>query len=186
MSESVFSGGQNRSEVPTPGGRPKWPSLLESLGPKPVVPSNDFFANWESVKPATADGPIPLGKYVARWTDGVFFNAGSGTPGYKSTFEIVEGPFAGRRVWHDIWLTEAARSIAKRDFDTLQVPDPKMLQSTGIPRGLIFQLSVVVRSTDDGTEFNVVRSFRFMRREEAKVDPFAPSNFPQPGGHDHE
>src|SRR5215471_19272715 len=74
--------------------------------------------------------PIPTGKYPCRVINGGPFVARTGNKGYKLTFEGLEGPYAGRRLWHDHWFTEKALPMTKRDlaklginhFEQLDVP----------------------------------------------------------------
>src|SRR6516164_2954902 len=91
---------------------------------------------WDSTKPADDLKPIPAGEYRCRIIDGALFNAKSGTAGYKLTLEVLGGDHAGRRLWHDIWLTEAAMSLAKRDLGKLGVTSFEQLDRP-LPVGII-------------------------------------------------
>src|SRR5262249_56784339 len=83
------------------------------------------------------------------------------------TFEVIDGEFAGRRCWHKIWLTEAARQQAKRDFDKLGVTDPETQLEAGIPLGVIrCRVRVTKRTADDRAEVNEVKTF-----DEIGIDP---------------
>ena len=131
---------------------------------------------WQSAKPADDLKPIPSGEYRCRIIDGNLFNAKSGTAGYKVTLEVLEGEHAGRRLWHDIWLTEAAMSLAKRDLEKLGVTTFDQLERP-LPDGIIVTAHVVVRRNDDGTERNELKRscpFDVVGIEPAEPEPFAP------------
>src|SRR3954467_9138550 len=80
---------------------------------------------WGATKAADDLKPIPSGEYRCRVINGELFNSKSGTPGYKLTLEVLDGDQAGRRVWHDVWLSEAALSMAKRDLNKLGIDRPE-------------------------------------------------------------
>src|SRR4051794_10737093 len=84
---------------------------------------------WANAKPADDLKPIPPGEYRSRIVDGTLFTAKSGTHGYKLTLEVTEGEHAGRRLWWDCWLSEAAIPLAKRDLERLGVTDLEQLES---------------------------------------------------------
>src|SRR5262245_35874352 len=75
--------------------------------------------SWAATEAAGDFAPLPPGEYACRLVSGELFNAKSGTPGYKICFEVAEGEHAGRRVWHDVWLTAQALPMAKRDLAKL-------------------------------------------------------------------
>jgi hypothetical protein len=62
---------------------------------------------WDSTDAAGELGPLPIGEYVADIIGGELETSQTKkTPGFKMTFSVVEPDgFAGRRFWHDCWLT---------------------------------------------------------------------------------
>jgi hypothetical protein len=128
---------------------------------------------WANTKPAADLKPIPADEYRCRVMDGVLFTAQSGTPGYKLTLEVVGGEHAGRRLWHDIWLSEASISIAKRDLAKLGVTDLEQLERP-LPEGMILKAKVVIKRGDNGGEFNRVTRFELAGIEPPEPEPFAP------------
>ena len=137
-------------------------------------------AAWQSAKPADDLKPIPSGEYRCRIIDGNLFNARSGTGGYKLTLEVLEGEHASRRLWHDIWLTEAAMSLAKRDLGKLGVTGFEQLERP-LPEGIIIDARVALRRGDDGIEFNRVSRFDVVGIEPPEPEPFAPDAGPGDG-----
>ena len=118
--------------------------------------------------------PVPTGLYAARIISGELSEARTGTPSFKLTFEISEeGPHKGRKVWHDIWLTDAAKKQALRDFDKLGIKNLKQLEG-GLPAILKAKIRVIVHQNDKGIEYNVIRSFEVIGIEPVEPDPFAP------------
>ncbi len=136
--------------------------------------------DWGGIAPAPEFGPIPPGKYVAHAVEGALFNAGTGTPGYKVTFAILEGEHQGRRVWYDIWLTQKAQSQAVRDFGKLCITSKTQLEQP-LPQGIRCEIDVILRANDRAEKYNVVRSFRVIGIDPPEQDAFAPAD-PQEGG----
>jgi hypothetical protein len=129
---------------------------------------------WAETQAAEDFGPLPAGEYVADLIAGELFTSRSGqTPGYKMTFVVAEGPHAGRRVWHQVWLTPAALPMAKRDLGKLGIAALEQLEQP-LPAVIRCRVKVALRKNDDGTEYNSVRSFDVV--EILGRDPFAPSD----------
>src|SRR4051812_41146125 len=91
--------------------------LSDILGSK----EHELVGAWETTKVAVDFGALPEGEYTACIVDGELGQARTGTPRYKLTFEVAEGPLSGRRFWHDLWLTEVALPITKRELLKLGV-----------------------------------------------------------------
>jgi hypothetical protein len=144
---------------------------------------------WSTTKPAADLKPIPAGDYHCRITSGELFTSKGGTPGYKVVLEVLDGEHAGRRVWHDVWLSEAAVAIAKRDLGKLGIERPEQLERP-LPDGIIVAARVTLRRNDDGTEFNRVARFDVVAVEPPAPEPFAPgedepdAGTADPGGFD--
>ncbi len=129
---------------------------------------------WHNTDAASDLDPLPRGEYVATVERGELFEARTtGTPGYKLTFIVCEGDHAGRKVWHDVWLTEAAIKLAKRDLGKLGVTDLAQLEQP-LPEGIKVRLRVALRRGDDGREFNDVTRFDVISVEPPE-EPFAPA-----------
>jgi hypothetical protein len=128
---------------------------------------------WNKTTPADERKPLPAGEYRCRLLEGSLFNANSGTPGYKLAFEVIEGEHAGRRVWHDIWLTEAAMPMAKRDLARIGIERFQELDRP-LPEGIIVSATIRVRRNDNGIEFNHIVSYRVVANEPPVGDPFEP------------
>jgi hypothetical protein len=129
---------------------------------------------WASTKPADDLKPIPPGAYRCRVVDGALFTAKSCTPGYKLTLEVTEGEHAGRLVWHDIWLSEPAIALAKRDLGKLGVTSLEQLERP-LPEGIIVLAKVALRRGDNGEEFNRITRFEVAGIEPPAPEPFAPT-----------
>jgi hypothetical protein len=129
---------------------------------------------WDATAAASDLGPLPAGEYSCRLVNGELFNAKSGTPGYKITFEIVDGDYAHRRIWHDLWLSPAALAIAKRDLLKIGITHPDQLERP-LPSGILAMVKLALRRGDDGAEFNRVVRFDPTGVEPDEPEPFAPS-----------
>jgi hypothetical protein len=137
--------------------------------------SDDIGNLWNSTEAAEEFSPMPAGKYTCHLIDGELSNSSrKGTPGYKMTFKVIDGEHAGRKLWHDIWLTPASMSMAKRDLARLGITSPQQLEQP-VPRWLRCMVTVVLRRDDDGSERNSVKSFEVIGKDEPEIDPFAPT-----------
>jgi len=105
---------------------------------------------------------------------GELFTANTGTPGYKLTFEVIEGEHVGRRVWFDLWFTQAAMAITKRELAKIGVQQLEQLDSP-LPQGIRAAVRVVVNTSDSGTRMNVVKGFNVTGIERPTGDAFEPS-----------
>jgi len=114
---------------------------------------------WDSTEPAKDFAPLPAGEYVARIIAGEPETSRTKqTPGYKLTFKVLEGEHTGRQFWHDIWLTPAAMSMAKRDLGKLGVTSLEQLDQP-LPGGIRCKVKLALRREDDGRERNRVVQF---------------------------
>jgi hypothetical protein len=129
---------------------------------------------WDAAEPAKDFAPLPAGEYVARIIDGAPHAARTGTPGYKLTFEVLEGEYAERRFWHDLWLTESALPMTKRDLGKLGITKLEQLEKP-FPPGIRCKVKLALRRQDDGTEYNRVRSFEVLGIDEPEPNPYAPA-----------
>lgn len=120
---------------------------------------------WQTTEAAKDLAPLPPGEYLFRILSGELFTSKQGTPGYKLILEVVEGEHEGRRVWHDVWLTAAALSMAKRDLGKIGVTDLEQLERP-LPTGILIRAKIALRKNDDGTEHN-----RVVRFEPAGIEP---------------
>ena len=137
--------------------------------------SGDYFKDWNDVKAAGDDGPIPRGQYICHLTKGELRNSRTkGTPGIVLEFTVIEGDCKGRKVWHDLWFTDLAKPRTKRDLDRLGITDPERQLDHPMPRWIRCNVTVVVHRDDDGTERNKVQSFEVIGRDEPEVNAFAP------------
>ena len=104
---------------------------------------------WDKT-PAATDfaAALPPGEYVARIDGGELFKSPEkGTPGYKLTFEVLEGEHHGRKFWHDLWLTQAALPMTKRDLAKIGVTSLDQLEKP-LPLGIRCTVKVVLRRGD--------------------------------------
>src|SRR4051794_29565241 len=108
---------------------------------------------WDTTKAADDLKPLPEGEYRCLIVNGELASAKTGTPGYKLTLEVLDGEHAGRRLWHDMWLTEKSVAMAKRDLSKLGVDRLEQLEQP-LPEGIIIKARVALRRNDDGTEYN--------------------------------
>lgn len=132
--------------------------------------------NWGDTAPAPEFGPIPSGSYEAHLIEKLPFNAKTGTPGIKLTFSILDGPFKGRRLWFDIWLTDQAKPQALRDFAKLGIRNKAQIEMP-LPADKRIRCRLIVglsKSDTTGDLYNVIKRFEPIGVDDVEVDPFAP------------
>ena len=118
---------------------------------------------WGETKAAEDFAPLPPGEYVARIVGGELSTSKTkGTPSYKLTFRVLEGDFAGRRFWHDVYLTPAALPMAKRDLGKLGVTALEQLERP-LPPGIRCRVKLALRRDDDGNDLQQSEDLRRCR-----------------------
>ncbi len=120
--------------------------------------SEDFGAAWDGTEAADDYQPLPAGPYICEAEGGELTENRNGTPCYRLTFTVRGGEHAGRRLAHSVYLTGKALPLAKRDLAKLGISSSHDLQSP-IPRPVLCEVRVALRTDDDGTQWNLVRSF---------------------------
>lgn len=102
--------------------------------------------------------PLPAGTYRCRLTDGKIEAAKTGTVGYVMQFVVSDGEHAGRRLWHHLWLTDRAVSMAKRDLSRLGITTAAQMKEP-LPAVFECDVRVALLTEDDGSQKNRVRDF---------------------------
>jgi hypothetical protein len=129
---------------------------------------------WDSTKAADDRKPLPGGDYRCSVASGELFNSKQGTPGYKLKLVVLDGEHSDRFLWHDVWLSEPALPMAKRDLGKLGITRPEQLERP-LPEGIIVKARVAIRRNEDGTEYNRVTRFDVVDIEPPEPEPYAPS-----------
>ena len=97
---------------------------------------DDLDKAWTGATPAapgaTFAEPIPEGtKVKLAVVEQEFALIGAkATPDCKVVFEVMEGDFIGRKVWHDFWLTSGNAPYLKRDLGILGWKGDRLTQLT--------------------------------------------------------
>src|SRR5262245_28365800 len=119
---------------------------------------------WASTKPAADLAPLPPGPYTCSLDDIRPDASRSGTPRLKITLTVKDGEHAGRRVFHDAYLSVAAIPFTLRLLGKVGLDDLDLIDR-GIPPGIVVRAKVVQRSRDDGETFNEVRDWSLVAVE---------------------
>lgn len=122
-----------------------------------------FAAKFDATKAADELQPIPVGKYRCLVVSGGFSQSRSSTPSYRIEFQVQDGDLSGRRVWLDCWLSEKALPLARRDLAKLGIDRFEQLAKP-LPKGLLAEVKVGLRTSDDGSQFNRVLDFAIVGR----------------------
>ena len=129
---------------------------------------------------ATEDDVLPAGYYTADIVRGEAVESRTkGTPGYCLTFEVTEGDFEGRKLWHELWFTPKSMSRSRRDLEKLGVPVDSLgsllaALDNGLPAVFRCIVKIALRKDDDGNERNVIRRFEVVEAVKPQPDDFAP------------
>lgn len=136
----------------------------------------NFADTWNNTAAAGDDGPIPPGTYTCYVASlHPRQSRSKNTPGISLVFEVLEGEYAGRRVWHSLWLTPAAIPRAKRDLAKIGITRPEQIDQP-LPRGIRCSIVVVLRKTDEGVDYNEVRRFECLGVDAPESNPFPPDD----------
>lgn len=129
---------------------------------------------WGETTAADEMGTLPAGEYVAHIIGGELTTSRRNeTPAYHMSFKVIEGEFAGRRFWNDLWLTPAALPMTKRDLAKIGVTSLEQLEKP-LPRGIRVKAKLSLRRDDDGNERNRLVTFSVVGVDVPEVDDFAP------------
>lgn len=130
----------------------------------------DFEFLFNSTEAAAEQTPLPKGRYIADIVQSGEHFASTGTRSYKLTFEVQEpAEHAGRRIWHDIWLTARSMPYAKRELSKLGIETGAQLRES-LPAIVRCSVAVVIeRDDDDDVGRNRVRDFKVLK---VLQDPF--------------
>lgn len=133
-----------------------------------------LLAKFDTTEAAAEYAPLPRGVYTAVADAGEMTCSPSKTFGYKITFRVTEGEFAGRRVRKTYYLTDAAMAYSKRDLAKFGLNTQADLKAPFAGGRHVVQLDVVYRTEDDGRKWNEVKSVTVLNVQEPEADPFAP------------
>lgn len=114
---------------------------------------------WNDTQAADDYKTVPAGSYRCRIVEGKTFLSKKRTPGYRLTFEIVEGKHEGNRLFYVIWLTPDAIYLAKRDLPKVGIKSPVEVMDKAFPKELHVNVGVGRLVGDDGLPYNRVRWF---------------------------
>ncbi len=135
----------------------------------------DFQRTWETTEASSGFDPLPPGVYRCLISDGRLFTSKTNTtPGFKIEFQVIDPPHAGRKVWHDDWLSSKALSMAKGELAKLGINSPDQLERP-LPPGMIADVQVVQRTDDNGAAFNRVKTFKVVESG-VPADDFRPAD----------
>lgn len=130
-------------------------------------------AAWDTTQAAAGLDPLPPGNYRCLAVEGRLFTSQSnGTPGFKVVLQVLDGPFAGRRLWLDLWLTPDALPRTKFELGEFGITDLDQLEQP-LPAGRIVEAVVTRRVDDAGVAYNKIRRIKAIPLA-APVDDFAP------------
>ena len=108
-------------------------------------------------------------------------SAKKGTPSVLATFRVTEGEHAGRLLWHDMYLTEAAIPMTKRDLGKFGITTLAQVAEPLAGRWIV-SARVAERTDDDGNTRNEIRGFNPVNFEEFTTDDpaFPPQDATEP------
>lgn len=129
-----------------------------------------------SVEAADEFGPLRKGSYVCIAESGRPSTSRSGTPGYEITFRVIEGDHAGRKVWKTFWLTADAAKYSRRDIQKFGFTSNDQLKEELPRERFVVRLTLTVRKSEDGVEYNEVKTIELIRVQDPEVDPYAPTD----------
>lgn len=131
----------------------------------------DLARTFDSIEAAPEYEPVPAGTYEVDFINGAWCRSSNGTTGYTCHFEIAAGEYRGRRIYHTLWLSEAAMPYSKRELAKLGIDKLEQCEQP-VPPGIFCTVKVVERTEDNGSRSNrVVRMEAGGRRQDPTGDP---------------
>ena len=139
----------------------------------------DVLEAFGNVPPAEAGELLEPGRFEVDVLRGGLARKGKrGTPCFECKLRVRDGKFAGRVLWKDYWLTEAALPRAARELAALNIRTAEDLKR-GTPAGLVALATVGLEADDTtGEQRNTVVKLAALRVEAPAQDPFAPAAEP--------
>jgi hypothetical protein len=136
-------------------------------------------SKWTKTAPAADLTPIPKGEYVCTLDDIRPDESKKGTPRLKITISVAQGEYAGRKVFHDAYLSDAAlpytlRLLGKIGLDDLDAID------RGIPPGIMVRAWITLKTRDDGEQINEIKNWELAAVNAPSVDSAGPQLAPGP------
>lgn len=137
----------------------------------------DLLDRFEAAEAADEIGPVPKGTYIAVAETGELTSSPrSGTRGFRICYRILDGKFANRKVWRTYSFTNAAVAYTKRDLSKFGIHNKADFQRPFPRDRFICKLVVTLRTDDEGTERNEIKSVEVLRVKESETNPFAPDD----------
>lgn len=131
---------------------------------------------WDKTEAAAEWGPIPAGTYECHLIDGKLRSSQRNeTPGYSMTFKVCEGEYRGRQFWLDLWLTELAMPMSKRDLAKIGVTSLEQLEQPFPDVLFRCRVKLALQRDDQGNEHNRVQRFDVLAIDQPQLDAFAPT-----------
>jgi hypothetical protein len=136
--------------------------------------ASDTAAGKGDEQPKKAEPPAPParkkrtlrpGEYLAHIVDGRMLRYSTGKVGYRLTFRVAAGEFAGWNFYHTLWMTEAALPLTLRDLAWLGLTDIEQLRKP-LPKSMRCRVRVNLVSRGGGPEH-----VRVVSVEVLKIDP---------------
>jgi hypothetical protein len=131
-------------------------------------------SDFDAATPAPEYTPLPPGIYTARVVRGEYVTTKSGHDAYRITFEVTEGPHAGRTLIRTWTFSAKALPYTKRDLSAFGLTSSAQLLRPFPDAGKEYhvRLTVALQRSDNGAEFNDVKRIEVVRMNESPVAQF--------------
>lgn len=131
------------------------------------------------VEPSTDFDTLPAGKYIAEISDSDMRPNSKGTGEYLwLEFTVLDGPFAGRKLWNQLNLVNPstqAVEIAQRELSAICHAAGKLRIRDSIElHNIPMELNVKIKNSPEYGQQNVIRGFKAV--EGRAATPAAPAN----------
>jgi hypothetical protein len=131
-------------------------------------------SGFDATQPAPSYDPLPPGVYVARVIRGEIVQTKAGSDGYRMTYEITDGPHAGRTLLKTWAFTAKALPYSKRDLATFGLVSSAQLLAPFPEPGREYhvRLTVALQRSNDGAEYNDIKRIEVVRVDKSPIAPF--------------
>lgn len=139
----------------------------------------DQLGKFDTTEAAAEYAPLPRGVYEATVETGGLTVSPNKKTGYQLTFRVTAGEHSGRQLRKTYWLTDAAMTYSKRDLAKFGLTTEAKLKAPFDGGRHVVKLDVVLKTDDDGRQWNEVKAVTVVRVQEPEPNPFPP---PTSGG----
>lgn len=128
---------------------------------KIMFPSDNNEKDLFSLEIPAQEEPLVKGQYLCRYAGASTGETERGNPYIRISFEVVDGPRTGYRLYHKYFFTEKTIRRSRAELEKhFMISSQEHIEKSVLPKRSIFLVTVVVQTSDIGNQFNVVKAVK--------------------------